>query len=483
MEKLRVWFVVSEAEGLVKSGGLADVAKALPKALQSLGHEVAIVIPAYQSIPGISESNEILTSELDFWPRIPYKIKALELDGVPVYAIDCPQYFNRPELYAEKNRAYEDNAERFAFFSSASLDCLPKLGFCPDIIHVNDWHTALVPFLLKTRYRCDNRYESMRSVLTVHNAIFQGVYSFDQLSIVPELKLDGMAHLKVSDTHVGMLKAGLAFADKINAVSPNYANELLTPLGSHGLYDDFTRRATDLCGILNGGDYSEWNPQADKYIPCHYVPTLKSMQRGKREAKTLLQKENKLLIRNVPLFGMVCRLTHQKGFDYLLPILKQFLRNDVQVIIIGTGDPDISAKLNEISQQHQDKFVFVETYSNRFAHLIEAAADFFLMPSQFEACGLNQIYSMAYGTLPIVREVGGLKDTVIDVDSNPEQATGFSFHHPEAKELLITMQRALLFYLQAPEEMENVRLRAMAQNFSWYESAKAYSEMYLAALK
>jgi starch synthase len=482
MEQTKIWFTVSEAQGLVKSGGLADVAKALPKALQELGHDVSIAIPGYSILPGFYEAEEVLSTKLNFWPNTPYKVRKLQLDGVPVYAIECAQYFDRPQLYAEHNTAYADNGERFGFFCAAALDCLPKLGIHPDVIHANDWHTGLVPFLLKNRYRDDDFFSTIKSVLTVHNAVFQGIYSYEELRTIPELQAISMEHLRYSHSHVGMLRAGLAYADKINAVSPNYAQELLTAVGSHGLVDDFNRRIDDLCGILNGCDYSEWDPQTDEFLPLNYSADTESMLKGKQAAKEVLQAECHLPCEDKPLFGMVCRLTHQKGFDYILPILDQFLRNDVQIVIVGTGDPKIADNLRSISANYPDKFTFIEAYSNRFAHLVEAGSDFFLMPSEFEACGLNQIYSMAYGTLPIVREVGGLKDTVIDVDIEPENATGFSFHYPLAKDLLITMQRALIFYLQQPEQMQETQLRAMQRNFSWQQSAIEYEDMYRKAL-
>ncbi|WED27900.1 glycogen synthase GlgA [Vibrio sp. DW001] len=481
MKQLNIWYVVSEAEGLVKSGGLADVAKALPKALKTLGHDVAIVIPCYSLLPDYDSAEVVLSTELECWPRIAYKVKRMDLDGVPVYAIDCPHYFDRSQLYAENNQAYSDNAERFAFFSSASLDCLPKLGIQPNIIHCNDWHTGLVPLLIKTRYGHDRYFNNVRSVLTVHNALFQGVYSYNELNIIPELKLDGMEHIRYNHHHVGLLRAGLAFADKINAVSPNYAKELLTPLGSHGLHMDFNQRSQDLIGILNGCDYDTWNPSTDQCIPLQYCSTLASLKKGKAAAKECLQHENGLEHRNVAMFGMVCRLSHQKGFDYLLPILECFLRNDVQLVFMGTGDANIAARLRGISDKYPDKFVFIQQYSERLAHLIEAGSDFFLMPSEFEACGLNQIYSMAYGTLPIVREVGGLKDTVIDCDENPDSATGFVFKQPDAQTLLVTMQRALIFYLQSPKQMKQVQIRGMKSDFNWRHSAKEYLKMYASA--
>lgn len=482
MRNIDVWFPVSEVQGLIKSGGLADVAKALPKALQELGKEVAITLPGYQKLPNKEQYEFVLATELEHWPHTPYQVKKTYLDGVEVYVIECDRYFDRPELYAEHNRAYADNGERFGFFAAASLDVLPKLGIKPAIVHANDWHTALIPFLLKTRYAEDTRFNGTKSVLTVHNAIFKGIFSYSQLEIIPELHLSGMEFLQYGEGWVSTLRAGIAFADKINAVSPNYAAELVTPLGSHGLVDDFVHRSKDLHGIVNGCDYTEWNPKHDEFLPVHYGDDLESMLSGKLASKTALQQELGLPERNVPMVGMVCRLTHQKGFHYILPILDKFLKNDVQVVIIGTGEPQIASHLNDLADEFSDKLKFVEAYSNRFAHLVEAGSDFFLMPSEFEACGLNQIYSMAYGTLPIVRKVGGLKDTVIDFDDDPVNATGFGFDEPCHDALLIVLQRALLFYLQHPEQMHEMQLRSMRKDFSWTESAKEYIKMYDLAL-
>ncbi|MFA0441331.1 starch synthase [Vibrio sp. 10N.286.49.C2] len=482
MRNIDVWFPVSEAQGLVKSGGLADVAKALPKALQELGKSVAITLPGYQTLPNKQDYECVLSTELEHWPHTAYQVKKTELDGVDVYVIECDKYFDRPELYAEHNRAYADNGERFSFFSAASLDVLPKLGIKPAVVHANDWHTSLVPFLLKTRYGSDDRFKDVKSVLTVHNAIFKGIFSYSQLEIIPELNLSGMEFLQYGEGWISMLRAGIAFADKVNAVSPNYAAELVTPLGSHGLVDDFVHRAKDLHGIVNGCDYSEWDPRNDEFLPVSYEAELASMLKGKLASKTLLQQELNLPETNVPMVGMVCRLTHQKGFHYILPILEKFLKNDVQMVIIGTGESQIASHLRDVAAEYPDKLAFVEAYSNRFAHLVEAGSDFFLMPSEFEACGLNQLYSMAYGTLPIIRKVGGLKDTVIDFDDNPSEATGFGFEEPCHDALLIVLQRALLFYLQQPDEMHNIQLRAMRRDFSWLESAKEYNKMYEIAL-
>lgn len=478
MSQKNIWFTVSEAEGLVKSGGLADVGKALPKALQNLGANVAIAIPGYTKLPNFEQSPVVLETTLDHWPHTAYQVRKLELDGVPVYAFVCNQYFDRPELYAERNQAYADNGERFAFFAAASLDALPKLNFKPDVVHANDWHTGLVPFLLKTRFANHEFFSNTRSVITIHNALFKGVFPHREMTFIPELAQADPHKVGYGHDCVSTLRAGIQYADKLNAVSPNYAEELKTPLGSHGLVSDFVSRAADFSGIVNGCDYSEWSPATDNYLVKKFKASKASFKAGKAANKTAIQEEFNLPIAKVPMFGMVCRLTHQKGFHYILPILDQFLKNDVQLVIIGTGDPSLAAQLREISEQYSDKFAFFEAYDNRLAHLVEAGSDFFLMPSEFEACGLNQIYSMAYGTLPIVRAVGGLKDTVNDYDTDPSIATGFAFVEPVAQDLLVIMQRALILYLQQPTEFAELQLRAMNQDFGWDVAAGKYLEMY-----
>ena len=286
----------------------------------------------------------------------------------------------------------------------------------------------------------------------------------------------------VSNTHITMLKAGVMTADKINAVSPTYAKELKTDLGSHGMAAEFQYRASDLVGILNGCDYSTWNPENDHYLPEKYKADMDSMLRGKEACKKALQQRVGLAQNDVALYGMVCRLTNQKGVHYLIPILERFLKLDAQVVIVGTGDSKLAYQLKAIAERYSDKFAFVEAYDNELAHWVEAGSDFFLMPSEFEPCGLNQIYSMAYGSLPIVRAVGGLKDSVIDYDNDPDQATGFVFDRPDPIELLNIMQRSLLLYVQNPDEVRRVQLYAMEQHFCWKRAADEYLSLYYSAL-
>lgn len=482
---LKILFVASEVEGLVKTGGLADVAKVLPATLQAMGHEVRVVMPLYRKVAGREQAQTVLATDLQVATQpqsIGYQVKALCLvtdgDPVTVYGVDAP-YFDRPELYAENNQAYSDNGERFAFFSAAVLDMCEKLDFQPDIVHCNDWHTGLVPFLLRTRYASEPFFAQTKSVITIHNAVFKGIFNYDQYSLIPELIQQRYVQLEMDPAHVSMLKAGVAFADKINAVSPNYAAELLTELGSHGMAADFIARADDLHGIINGCDYSDWNPETDPYIKQNFKAGKVSLSRGKKACKRDLQQQVDLPVADVPLYGMVCRLTEQKGIHYLLPILKDFLLNEVQVVVVGTGDPKLADALRAIAQQYPDKFAFVEAYNNALAHGVEAGADFFMMPSEFEPCGLNQMYSLAYGTLPIVRGVGGLKDTVIDYDQTPQVATGFIFEAPTPEALLIKLQRSLLLYCQQPQEFKRLQQNAMACKFEWQESAEQYVSMYL----
>ncbi|KXG05740.1 glycogen synthase [Vibrio parahaemolyticus] len=479
---LSILFVASEVEGLIKSGGLADVAKALPEALQNLQQDVRITIPAYTSIERLADAEVVLETNLTSWPHTKYRVLLLTLGNNPVYLIDCEPYFNRPSMYAENNQAYTDNGERFAFFSAACLDMLPKLAFQPDIIHANDWHTGLVPFLLKHRYGNDPFFAHTKSVISIHNAVFKGVFSYDDVQCLPEFHCRNVPDAAVSATHITMLKAGVMNADKINAVSPTYAEELKTELGSHGMAWEFQQRAGDLVGILNGCDYSAWNPETDVYLPMNYSADKQSMVLGKNTCKRALQQRLNLAEKDVAMFGMVCRLTQQKGVHYLLPALAGFLKHDVQVVVVGTGDPVLAAQLEEVAAQFSDKFVFVEAYDNELAHLVEAGSDFFLMPSEFEPCGLNQIYSMAYGTLPIVRGVGGLKDSVNDYDVDPCDATGFVFYEPTSQALLLTMLRALLLYAQNLTEVQRVQLHAMQKDFCWRKAAESYLQLYRSAL-
>ncbi|MEL0628091.1 glycogen synthase GlgA [Psychromonas aquatilis] len=481
-QKLKVLFISSEVEGFSKTGGLADVAKALPLELRNLGHEVIIITPFYRTIAHQEDAKQVheLTLHTDnSRPDIHFAVQQLSLDGIKVLAIDNAHYFDRAGLYGEENNAYPDNGERFAFFSLAALLTSLAEDFAPDIIHCNDWHTGLVPYLLKTRFYETPHFAHSKTVLTSHNSAYQGIFDKSQLNLIPEIS--GCMDQRVLEnySYINFLKVGVIYASKVNTVSPNYASELLTPLGSHGMSDHFIERIHDFEGILNGCDYNDWSPENDKLIPFNFDSHDLS---GKEKCKVALQKEAEFEVSDVPMFGMVCRLTDQKGFGLILPVLERFLKHNVQFVLIGSGDPSITGQLNALSEHYKDRFKFINTYSNRLSHLVEAGSDFFLMPSIFEPCGLNQLYSLAYGTLPIVRAVGGLKDTVIDYDQDPDNANGFMFYDPNPNQFLNILRRALLLYIEHPEEMLRLKQQAMRSHFHWSDSAKHYQRLYLRAL-
>lgn len=475
---MKILFVVSEVEDLAKTGGLADVAKSLPITLTQMGHDVRIVKPYYKSLAEKYALEDICPlQQLHAHDKAyAFSVKQLELEEVPVYCVDYPDYFYRDGLYSDGYHAYGDNAERFAFFAHAALQTAKAINFQPDIVHCNDWHTALTPYFMRTD--TSGFFAASKSVLTIHNGAFQGTHEFAD---IPYLQPHQELHEQLDGNAINFLRIGIRYADKINAVSPNYAHELLTPLGSHNLYNEFQARRPDVSGILNGCDYGQWDPISDTYLPQNYDHS--SLQ-GKAVCKKALQEAGGLPpIPDIPLIGMVCRLTEQKGFGYLLPILANLLQHNVQILIIGTGDPSISDALELQAEQHGHKFVFRNDFSVSLAHLLEAGSDFFLMPSLFEPCGLNQMYSLAYGTLPIVRAVGGLKDTVIDLQEQPDLSTGFVFEQPDSSALLNCIRRALLFYHECPQEVAAMRLRAMQSRFTWKDAALNYEALYHSSLQ
>ncbi|MGB5445716.1 MAG: glycogen synthase GlgA [Psychromonas sp.] len=481
-KKLKILFISAEVDEFSKTGGLADVAKSLPIELRNLGHEVKIITPFYRTINHREQARHRfnLTLSTDYSrPDIHFQVQQLDLHGIPVLAIDNAHYFDREGLYGEDNKSYQDNGERFAFFCLAALQACDADDFTPDIIHCNDWHTGLVPFLLKTRFEEHDRFTKTKTLLTTHNACYQGIFDKSQLNLIPEVSACMDDRVLESYNYINYLKVGITYSDKINTVSPNYASELLTPLGSHGMSHLFIERIHDFEGILNGCDYNDWNPETDPLIPVNFSADEID---GKGFCKTALQKEVGLPVNNDALFGMVCRLTDQKGFGLIIPILERVLKHNLQLVIIGSGDPAITGQLNAIAAHFPTKFKFINSYSNKLSHMVEAGADFFLMPSIFEPCGLNQLYSLAYGTLPVVRGVGGLKDTVIDYDQDPDNANGFMFYDPLPNQLLNLLRRVLLLYIEHPEEMLRMKTKAMRSHFYWSDAAKHYQHLYYSAL-
>lgn len=475
---MKILFVVSEVEDLAKTGGLADVAKALPIALLKMGHDVRIVKPYYKSVAEQFNLEDICPKQHLYAHEKQYQfgVKKLELQSVPVYCIDYPEYFHRDGLYSDSYHAYPDNAERFAFFADAALQAAKAINFQPDIVHCNDWHTALTPYFMGND--SSGFFANSKSVFSIHNGAFQGTHRFDE---IPYLHSHHKLSQQLDGDALNFVRMGIRYANKINAVSPNYANELLTPLGSHNLYNEFQARKNDVSGILNGCDYSNWDPATDAFLPKNYDVNDRS---GKLVCKEKIQQEVGLPLKpDIPLIGMVCRLTEQKGFGYILPILTELLQHNVQLLIIGTGDPSIASVLEQSASQHPDKFVFRNDFNVKHSHMLEAGCDFFLMPSLFEPCGLNQMYSLAFGTIPIVRGVGGLKDTVVDWQALPDQATGFIFETPDSSALLSCLRRALLAYHEFPEQFDEMIVRAMHTRFTWDQASESYLALYHSAIQ
>lgn len=474
---MKVLYCVSEAVPFVKTGGLADVAGALPAALRDLGHDVRLVLPRYRAISpeGLSP---LFPLRIDVGGSAAVEGAVLQGEsatGLPVYFVDCPRFFDREGLYGERGHDYEDNLLRFAFFSQAAVAVAAQV-FSPDLLHCNDWHTGLIPAYLHQRDRAGQR--SWPTLFAVHNIAMQGLFPAEQFA---GLGLDrdyftpgGME----SWGKVSCLKAGLVYADVISTVSETYAREIQTPEFGAGLEQVLIARRRDLFGILNGVDYSQWDPRVDTYVPARYGP---DDLEGKRICKRALQREAGLeVLPYAPLLGMVSRLTDQKGCDLVAAVLQPLLARGVQFVLLGTGDARYHALFAHLARTHPRQVFAALTFDEGLAHRIEAGVDMFLMPSRFEPSGLNQLYSMRYGTVPIVRRTGGLADSV--ADATPEalrdmRATGFVFdvYAPEA--LLAVIERALGAF-RDPLLWRRLQQAGMRADFSWRSSAERYVALY-----
>lgn len=480
-----ILFVSSECAPYAKVGGLADVVGALPKALLRMGHDARIVLPLYASIDRERHGIKFLHSSCvhmgndeEQWVGV----HEARLDGgVPVWFVDYDRFFGRPGLYDEAGGEYGDNAFRFALLSKAATQICKDTGFIPDVVHAHDWPTALAPVFLKTWDRILSPLSATASVLTIHNIGYQGVYhasAFPYIGVgwehfIPERFED---HGKVN-----LLKAGVAFADALTTVSPAHAREILEPVGGMGLAPHLEARRADLTGILNGADYDHWNPETDPLIPAHY--SLKDLS-GKAACKVDLQRRMGLAGRpDWPLFGIVSRFAPQKGFGLLVECLQDALKQMLfQLVVLGTGDPWMEDYFRGLAAAWPGRVAFHAGFSNELSHWIEAGSDFFLMPSLYEPCGLNQMYSMKYGTLPVVRATGGLDDTVENYNEAAGSGTGFKFMEPTALALGNTIGWAVSTWFDRRPHIERLRRNAMQQDFSWEAAAAEYVKVYERAI-
>ena len=478
---MRIVFVSSECVPFSKTGGLADVIGALPKALAATGHEVAVLLPRYRvTKPGpVLPSIKGLTIPLTFGPVASgFKFAAVQdggdAGGVRHYLIDCPEFFDRPGLYGEAGLDYPDNAERFAAFSVAALELMKRSATPPNVIHCHDWQSALVPVYLRTLYQRDPFFARSSVLLTVHNLGYQGLFPpavLPRLSIDPRLfTMDGLEFYG----KVNPLKGGILYSDFVNTVSPTYAREIQTKELGHGLEGVLQKRSRRLTGILNGVDYGPWDPATDPLIPAHYNPQDVA---GKLICKKALLGKMGVAEPRLewPVVGIISRFDKQKGFDLIADAASELAAEDLYLTALGTGDPVYEQFFRNLEARYPEKIRVKIAYDNELAHQIEAGSDIFLMPSRYEPCGLNQMYSLKYGTVPVVRATGGLEDSVRDAEG--EGGTGFKFAGYSAAALLAALRRALAVYRQ-PEAWRRLMINGMQQDFSWTASAAQYASIY-----
>ena len=473
---MKVLFVASEAAPFIKTGGLADVMGALPKALQALGVEPALVIPNYQGV-GEEYKNAMETvfeGSVDLsWRNQYLGVKKLVQDGIPVYFIDNEYYFKRDRLYG-----YDDDAERFAYFSKAALTMLHYIDFKPDVIHTNDWHTGLLGAYLKEDFMQDPYFQGMKNVYTIHNLKYQGVFGRNIVEDVLGLPLHLLYNGNIeNDGDVNFMKAGMCYADFITTVSPSYAEEITYPYFGEGLEDYVALCAGKISGILNGLDEQEYNPETDSHIPVRFDAS--NVLVKKPLAKEALQRELGLTVnREIPVVGMITRLVEAKGLDLVMHIMDELMEEQVQLVVVGTGDEEYANALRELAWQHPGSVSVNILFNEGLARRVYAGADMFIMPSRYEACGLSQMIAMRYGTVPVVRETGGLKDSVINFDKyNTPEGNGFSFANFNAHELLFTIKRGLTCFAEKPL-WEKIVYNAMHSDNSWNRSAQAYADLY-----
>lgn len=473
---MKVLFVASEAAPFIKTGGLADVMGALPKALQALGVEPALVIPNYEGV-GEEYKNAMETvfeGSVDLsWRNQYLGVKKLVQDGIPVYFIDNEYYFKRDKLYG-----YDDDAERFAYFSKAALTMLHYIDFKPDVIHTNDWHTGLLGAYLKEDFMQDPYFQGMKNIYTIHNLKYQGVFGRNIVEDVLGLPLHLLYNGNIeNDGDVNFMKAGMCYADFITTVSPSYAEEITYPYFGEGLEDYVALCAGKISGILNGLDEQEYNPETDPHIPVRFDAS--NVLVKKPLAKEALQRELGLTVnREIPVVGMITRLVEAKGLDLVMHIMDELMEEQVQLVVVGTGDEEYANALRELAWRHPGSVSVNILFNEGLARRVYAGADMFIMPSRYEACGLSQMIAMRYGTVPVVRETGGLKDSVINFDKyNTPEGNGFSFANFNAHELLFTIKRGLTCFAEKPL-WEKIVYNAMHSDNSWNRSAQAYAELY-----
>lgn len=477
---MHIVFAASECIPYVKTGGLADVVGAVPREIVRLGHRVTVYLPYYLKVRERAPEKKVairsLTIPFQFYNRFTSILDGGVHDGVQFYFVDCPELFDREELYSTPTGDYPDNWERFGLFSRAVLEATKQLGV-PDVFHVHDWQTAMIPVYLRTVYYFDPALRNTGTVLTIHNAGYQGLFppqTTERLLLPWEIfTMDRVEHF---DTF-NYLKGGIVYADAITTVSRKYAEEIQTPELGEGLDGTLRKRAADLHGILNGVDYKEWDPATDHNIAAHYTPeNLGGKKECRRDLLHAFGVEG--VAEETPVLGIVSRFATQKGFDLIAEIAPKLLAGDVYLIAIGTGEPYYEELFRTIQDEYRGKASIRIAYDNTLAHKVEAGADIFLMPSRYEPCGLNQFYSMKYGTVPVVHATGGLDDTVDEWDAAMQSGSGFKYINQTAEDLYAALERALDVFRNDKERWTKIMRNGMAKSYTWEKPAKDYVQVY-----
>lgn len=476
---MKILFAAAEGAPFSKTGGLGDVIGALPKSLVKQGHEVAVALPYYDMVEAKfgDQVEDVLHFETNVgWRRQYVGIKKLVHEGVTFFFIDNQYYFFRGHVYGDW-----DDGERFAYFQLAVLEMMEQVDFIPELLHVHDYHTAMMPFLLKEKYHWIQAYQGIRTVLTIHNLEFQGQFSDGMLG-----DLFGVGYQRYEDGTLrwndclNWMKAGILYADRVTTVSPSYAEEIKTAQFGCGLDQILRMESGKVVGIVNGIDADLYNPETDKLIPYHF--SAKDLS-GKAKNKADLQRRLGLPVRaDVPVVGIVSRLTRQKGFDVVVEQLHNLLQEDVQIVLLGTGDPSFEEAFAWFGHVYPEKMSANILFDVTLAQEIYAASDIFLMPSRFEPCGLSQMMSMRYGTLPLVHEVGGLRDTVQPYNQFDGSGTGFGFNNLDGYWLRDTFLKAIYLYKDDKKAWKKLQETAMTRDFSWDTASTAYADLYKALL-
>jgi starch synthase len=482
---VRVLMITPEVTPFAQTGGLGEVLSALPAALTKLGVEVDVLMPKYR---GISAENLDLE---DLHVNIEVTLNAKPVSaslwqfqdkrGPRYLFLGCDEYYDRDHLYGTSDGDYEDNSERFVFLTRAAIEMALSRKIHYDIFHSHDWQASLVPVYLRTLYAGEPLFEASAATLTIHNLGFQGIFwSLDMPLVGVGWEFFTPRHMEFHGK-LNFLKSGIIFSDRVNTVSPGYRDEILTPEFGFGLEGVLQEKGPRLAGILNGVDYTVWNPETDEHIEANYGPKDLS---GKARCKADLQKIADLPVRaDVPLIGMVSRLSSQKGIDLLEAAVPYLMERDVQLVLLGTGEERYARTFRTIREQHGDKVGIFLSYDYQVAHKIFAGSDMLLVPSRYEPCGINQLYALKYGSVPVVRATGGLRDTVEQYDATTATGTGFVFERADASACLESLMAAVDLYVGKPDAWRALMLSGMSQEFSWDRSAREYLKMYEQALE